>query len=133
MMFFNEKLTILNQITMSDRKQKGLSFGVLCLLLFSFVVYSSCSIFAKLASSQPFQSKWFFLFYGLELVIIAVYAFLWQIVLKKIDLSIAFMCKSITIVFSLLIAHFIFNENISISNSIGSLFIISGIIVGSKV
>ena len=82
----------------------------------------------KLASMEEFLSIHFCIFYGIELGIILLYAVLWQIILKKVPLTIAYMSKSITIVFNLFIAHFIFSESININNIIGAVVIISGII-----
>ena len=62
----------------------------------------------------------------------AVYAVLWQQILKRIQLSQAFLCKSLTVVFSLTIAHFLFNEVISSNNVLGATLIIVGIIINSQ-
>ncbi len=99
------------------------------LLLGAFIIFSTTGIFMKLASLEEPLSWPFIFYYGCELGAIAIYAVLWQLILKKIPLTIAFMSKSITIVFGLLIAHFIFSESITTNNIIGSLVIISGIVV----
>ena len=100
----------------------------LILLLVVFIIFSTTGIFMKLASMEVFLSLPFIFYYSCELGIIALYAILWQIVLKRIPLTLAFMSKSITIVFALLIAHFIFGEKITLNNIIGSFIIISGIV-----
>lgn len=99
------------------------------LLLFAFIIYSSTSIFMKLASYEDVLSYKFFMFYSMAVIVLGIYAIIWQIVLKRIPLTIAFMSKSITIVFAMLIARFIFSENISINNIIGAGFVIIGIIL----
>ena len=61
------------------------------------IIYSLANIFAKLASGRQFLSLYFVLFYGLEIVVLGVYAILWQQVIKKIDLSVAYMKISVVI------------------------------------
>ena len=99
------------------------------LMLIAFLVYSTTGIFMKMSSTKDLFSTAFILYYGLAITVIAIYAVLWQIILKSVPLTIAFMSKSITIVFGLLFAHFLFAESITTNNIIGILVIISGIIV----
>lgn len=101
----------------------------LLLLLMAFLVYSSESIFIKLASYEETMSISFIIYYGLAICVLGVYAVLWQLVLKRIPLSIAFMCKSITLIIILMIARVLFGESITISNILGSGIILSGIIL----
>ena len=106
----------------------SINIKYILLMSIAFMIYSTTGIFMKLASFEPFLSIPFCIYYAIALGVIAVYAILWQIILKKVPLAIAFMSKSITIVFALLIAHFIFAETITTNNVIGSLIIISGIV-----
>ena len=52
-----------------------------------FLIYSVNSIVAKLASGQERFSFMFFVFYGIELGILGVYAILWQQVIKRLDFA----------------------------------------------
>lgn len=97
-------------------------------MVIAFMVYSTTGIFMKLASMESYLSFLFVFYYCMALGVIAAYAVIWQIILKKIPLTIAFMSKSITIVFSLLIAYLFFSESITINNIIGSVIIIGGIV-----
>ena len=99
------------------------------ILIFAFVVYSCTSIFMKIASFKDVFSYEFFLFYFISILVLGIYAVLWQIALKKIPLSIAFMSKSITLVFAMIIAHFVFQERISLNNLIGASIVVVGIIL----
>ncbi len=99
------------------------------LLAAAFLVYSSESIFIKLASNEETMSVSFIMYYGLAICVLGIYAVLWQFALKRIPLSIAFMCKSITLILILLIAHMLFGETITINNILGSGIILSGIII----
>lgn len=106
-----------------------ISYGIYFLLLLAFAIYSSTSVFIKLAALHPIMSLPFFIFYSFAILALGIYAVLWQIILKKMPLSVAFMSKSITIIFGLSVAYFLFSEIVTINNLIGSLFIITGIIL----
>lgn len=99
------------------------------LLCISFLVLSSSGVFLKLASMQDFLSLAYILYFGMTILVMAVYAVLWQNVLVVTPLSIAYLCKSSTIGISLLYAYVLFGEHISFNNILGCLMIIAGIIV----
>lgn len=71
----------------------------------------------------------YFLFLGLVIMVLGVYAILWQIALKKTLLSKAYLFKSLSIVLGLLYASVIFHENVTINNIIGATTILSGLFV----
>lgn len=98
-------------------------------LIIAFIVYSCTSISMKIASCKDVFSYEFFLFYFISILILGIYAVLWQIALKKTPLTIAFMSKSITVVFAMIIAHFVFDERISLNNLIGASLVVVGIIL----
>ena len=50
------------------------------------VVYTLSSVVAKFATGKELFSLSFFLFYGLEIVILGIYAILWQQMIKRFDL-----------------------------------------------
>ena len=58
-----------------------------------------------------------------------LYAIIWQQVIKRIDLTVAFANKGITVVWGLMIGKGIFNEEISLMKIVGAVIIIIGIIV----
>lgn len=55
-------------------------YVLLHLLLF---FYSFCGVFSKLASANEFLSFKFCLFYGISIIILGIYAILWQQILKN--------------------------------------------------
>lgn len=107
------------------------AFSVL-LLLISFLIYSSSGIFLKMTSLQDFPSLSSIFFFLMVVLTLAIYAVLWQIVLKRIPLAQAFLFKSITIIYSFCFAYAIFGESISWKNMLGALFIIFGIIINAQ-
>lgn len=110
---------------------KNLSIGSLILLIIAFLIYSTTGVFSKLTSAEEFLSFDYFAFLSLVLLAMGIYAFLWQIILKKLSLSQAFLFKSMTVVFALAFAYFLFDEKITWNNIIGACIIIVGIIFNS--
>lgn len=98
-------------------------------LLLVFAVYSTTGIFTKLASGYSFLSPRFCMFFACALGVIGIYAVLWQMVLKHVRLSVAYMMKSVTVVYGMLVASLIFGEHITVNNIIGCLLIIVGILL----
>jgi len=100
-------------------------------LYLAFFIYSLASVFSKIASQQ--SSLWkVFLLIGIEILFLAVYALLWQQVLKRFQLGVAISNKGITVIFSLMWSAVIFKEQISIQNILGAVIIILGIWVVSS-
>lgn len=94
-----------------------------------FFIYSINSIVAKLASSQESFSTGFILLYGLEAAILGVYAVLWQQIIKKFELSIAYANKAVVLIWAMIWGSFLFNEQITLPKVAGILLVISGIVV----
>ena len=94
-----------------------------------FLIYSFYTVTGKVAAKYDFLSVPFCLFYCALILILFVYAILWQQVLKAIALSFATANKAITIVWGMLWSFLFFNEEITIKKIIGALIIISGILL----
>lgn len=94
-----------------------------------FLIYSINSIVAKLASGQESFSMTFIMLYGLELVILGVYAILWQQIIKKFELSVAYANKAVTLIWAMIWGALIFKEQITLSKVGGILLVIVGIII----
>jgi drug/metabolite transporter (DMT)-like permease len=109
--------------------RKKINIRSLILLEISFFIYSLSSMFSKKAMyNNPTISHVLF-FYMLSLCTLGVYAIIWQQVLKKLELSVAFANKGITIIWGLIWGLLIFNEKITIGMIIGAMLVIVGIIV----
>ncbi|MDD3187668.1 MAG: transporter [Bacilli bacterium] len=104
------------------RKFKDL-FSLHILLFF----FSLTSVFSKLASNEIFLSFKFILYYGISILILGVYAVMWQQILKKFSLSFAFINKGITVIWGMVFGYFIFSEGITINMIIGSVIVLVGI------
>lgn len=71
----------------------------------------------------------FLFFLALGYCCLFVRGIVWINILKKIDLSIAYPLTSISIIFVMLISHFLFQEPITQNKILGSVLIISGGII----
>lgn len=107
--------------------KQTITLSKLVALLLVFLVYSSASIMMKLSSSSENMTVALAYLAG-TFGILGVYAILWQHVLKNTPLSMAFMFKSVTVVYGMFFAAFIFEEKISTFNIIGALMIVVGIV-----
>ena len=95
----------------------------------SFFIYSLSSIFSKLAAQQDFLSlRYILCFCGIVLVL-GVYAILWQQVLKYIPLSVAMSNKPVALVLSLFWAFILFDEVFNLKTIAGAAIILIGIII----
>lgn len=91
--------------------------------------YSLGGICSKIASGKQFLSFEFILFYGLLLFTLAVYALLWQQIIKKIPLNIAYANKAVNLIWGMVWGAAIFKEHISLSNIIGAVIVLAGVIL----
>lgn len=102
------------------------------LTIFTYLIYSSVSLFTKKAALYGFCSLGYILFFILSVFVLGIYAILWQQIIKKMPISDAYMFKGTTIIFTMLIAALIFGEAITVTNIIGSIIIIGGIALFAK-
>ena len=91
------------------------------------LLYSCVGICTKMASmSEPLSWPYLLWFIG-AVGILGAYAVLWQQVLRRVELSTAYMFKGTTLIFTMLIAALIFGESITVMNILGSVIIVTGI------
>lgn len=98
----------------------------------SFIIYSFVGVFSKTVSQQEFFSLKFFIYAGTVFLILAIYALLWQQILKRFPLVTAYSNKGVVIIWNLTWAVIFFGESITFENIIGSAIIIAGIAVVSS-
>jgi drug/metabolite transporter (DMT)-like permease len=102
------------------------------LLHLSFLIYSFVALASKMTSGKEFFSSEFFGFAALVFILLVLYAFLWQKVLKVFPLVTAYSNKGAVIIWNLIWASLIMGEKITASNMVGSAIIIFGIVVVSS-
>lgn len=99
------------------------------LLQLSIFILSLANMVAKKASLFNIGSVEFKMYYGLEIFIISLYAILWQQIIKKFDLSVAYANKGTLIIWTFLWAVLFFDEKITINNILGAILVVFGIIM----
>ena len=93
------------------------------------VIYTLSSVMAKLASGQePFSAPFLF-FYLIELMILGVYALLWQQMIKKFELSVAYTNRAMALLWSMLWAVVLFHDQVTVKNIIGVALVIVGTLI----
>lgn len=95
------------------------------------LVYSMAPVCVKMAGRQPTFSFYFFLFYGLSVVILAVYALFWQQIIKRMLLTTAYANKAVTVVWGLVWGAVIFGEGVTLKKVIGIAIVLAGVVLYS--
>ena len=108
---------------------KNNNLKYILILQFIIMIYTLSTVVAKFASGQEFLSKGFIIYYGIEIFILGIYAILWQQIIKKFDISIAYANKAISLFWSLIWAILFFHEVVTIKNVIGVIIVIIGTLV----
>lgn len=103
------------------------SFKNILILQITVIIYSFSAVAAKRASNLEPLSMEFIRLFILVLALLFTYALLWQQIIKRIDISLAYINKGTAIIWTALWAALFFQESISFQNVIGSLIIIVGI------
>ena len=85
-----------------------------------------------MTSQQEWTRLPFWLGLGAIFGILGLYAVLWQQLLKRIQLSVAYMFRGSTLIYVMVLSAIILGETITIYNCIGAAMIVSGIILYSR-
>ena len=117
---------------MSVEKKNGkkrLRLKDILILQAVIIIYTLSSVTAKLASGQePFSAR-FLLFYLAELLVLGVYALLWQQMIKRIELSVAYTNRAMALLWSLLWAVILFHDRVTVKNAAGVALVILGTVI----
>ena len=98
------------------------------LILFTgFLIYSLVSVVTKSTAGRELFSTYTLSRYLVVLILLIVYSVLWQISLRNLDLSVAYMGKGSVIIFGMIWAVVFFKEAITVFNIIGAGLILGGI------
>ncbi len=103
---------------------------IFCALQIMNIVYSLSSVLIKCASLSWELNGFFSLktisILFMAVAILGIYAVLWQMILSKVDLSVAYMCKGMIVFWGVFWAALFFHEIISIFNILGTILICTG-------
>ena len=97
-------------------------------LCFAVAVYSASGLFSKMASRHDFLSIPYLLCLGGVILVLGIYAILWQIALKRVPLNKAYLFRSLGVVYGLAIAFFVFRESITWNNMLGCGIVVCGLL-----
>jgi len=109
--------------------KKRIGLADILLLQSAVVVYSLSTVAANLASKYEFLSAGYILFFGLEFVILAAYALIWQQMIKRFQLSVAYANKSMTLMWSMLWNFIIFSQGITPFKVVGVVLVVIGVMI----
>jgi multidrug transporter EmrE-like cation transporter len=112
-----------------DKALKSKDFLFLHVL---FALYSCSGILAKLANRFDFLSLNFLLLFAFSVSLLGVYAVLWQFVLRKFPLTIAFSNKGVVVIWGMIWGSCIFKESITFGKVIGAALIAVGVVIMGK-
>ena len=115
--------------TKSETKRK--SIIRLFILHIILLVFSLSTVLSKLASGEEFLSLRFCGLYAGVILLLGIYAIVWQQLIRHLPLIFAYANKAITIVWGIIWGYLLFSENITLNKVIGALIVIWGIIVFS--
>ena len=105
---------------------KKIRFRQILVLQLVVIIYTFSSIIAKVASgTEPFSLQ-FILFYGADVAVLGIYALLWQQMIKRFPLSVAYANRSMALCWSLLWSILIFGNEVTPQNLAGILLVIAG-------
>lgn len=111
------------------RIEKKFSFKLIkdiFILQLIIIFYTTSGIMAKNAAHYKFLSMGFLFYYGIEIVILGIYAIAWQQAIKKFDLSVAYSNRALSVLWSLIWAVLFFQEKVTLNNIIGVVIIVIG-------
>ena len=95
-------------------------------------IYSLSGVCSKMAAHNQFLSFWWIFWYALVILNLAVYAIVWQQIIKHLPLTTAYANKAIGIVWGILWGIIIFGEQIKWNMIVGAIIVIIGVILVVK-
>ena len=95
----------------------------------ALLIYSTSGLFSKNASQHPFGSLPFILFYAGMIMVLGIYALLWQQVIKRMDVTTAYANKAVTVVWGVVLGILFFREKVTLRQVIACGVIIFGTVL----
>lgn len=114
-----------------SEKTYSANWKIYALLHAVILLYSFSPICSKFAGRHQFPSVGFVLFYGLAVIILALYALLWQQIIKRMPLTTAYANKAVTVVWGMIGGVFFFDEQITYKKIAGLLVVLAGVVLYS--
>lgn len=110
--------------------KKKSSLKDIFLLQLVVMIYTGSTIISKFAAQASKDSIFvFLLLYGAEIVVLGIYAILWQQMIKRFELSVAYANRAGALLWSLLWAVLIFGEALTFKKILGALLVVLGTVI----
>lgn len=110
-----------------------ISIKDICELLGVNLLYALVSLLAATVARLPLFSLLFLLGVGGVFVLFGLYAIVWQQLLKRLPLSLAYMFKGTSLLFVLLLSALFLGDAVTWQNLMGAALIIVGIVLFARV
>lgn len=110
----------------------GKRYGIYGALVAINLFYACTSICTRSAAQYEFMSLSYCLWFIAAVGVMGAYALCWQQILKRVELSMAYMFKGTSLIFIMLLAWVLFGEQITLHNIIGACVIMIGIALYAK-
>lgn len=110
-------------------KDKMKRFGSFIFLQFAVMIYSVNTVVAKFVARESWFSLRFISLYLLEFVVLGVYAILWQQIIKRVELSVAYANKAMTLMWSLVWGVLLFHEGVTFLKVAGVVLVMAGTVL----
>ena len=118
-----------------SRKRSGMEIGMkrkigwkeLIAIQLVVMVYTGSTIIGKFAAGASEENVGrFLLLYGAEIGVLGIYAILWQQVIRRFELSVAYANRAVALLWSLLWAVLIFGERLTFRKVLGAGLVVAG-------
>ena len=106
--------------------KKAVKLKNVLLLQGVILLYTVSSVMSKEAAASGGNMLRFLFFFGMEFVILGVYAILWQQMIKRFELSVAYANRSMAVVWSMVWAVVFFHDTITVQNVLGIILVVAG-------
>ena len=113
---------------MGQTNKSGFTLPKLLCLQGAVLIYTLSSTMSKLAAGAQGWAQ-FVLLYGAELGLLGVYALVWQQILKRVPVSVAYANRATNIIWAMCIAAVFFRETVTLPNIAGAVLVLAGTVV----
>ena len=101
-------------------------------IIFCVGIYSLATVCAKFASLHPFLSKQVLFIYALEILCLAIYAVIWQQLLKVFTLSSAYAFRATSLIWVLMWSVLLFGDSLSVQKMIAVCLALTGMFLVNR-
>ncbi len=110
-------------------EMKKVRLGDILKLQGAVALFSLSSMISKFIGMQEGLTGMVFLLLFAELAVLGIYAIIWQQLLKRFELSTAYINKGMVLLWYMIWSIFIFGDEVGIKNYIGVIIAIAGIVL----